>query len=566
MRETVHNVDFCVVGGGLAGLCAALAAARKGIKVAVMQDRPVFGGNASSEVRMWVCGAHGADNRETGILEEIILENFYVNPESNFYVWDSVLFGKAFTQENLEMILNCSCLDCTMDGNTVKSVKGWQTTTQSYHTVNAKYFADCSGDSVLAPLTGAEFMLGRENKARFGESIAPDTADRKTMGMSCLLQARETDRPQKFIPPAWANKYESDADLPNVDQYMNDDNNFWWIELGGDKDSIADTEKVRNELLKIVFGVWDHIKNKGDHGAENWALDWVGFLPGKRESRRYVGDVTVNQNDVVSGGRFPDSVAYAGWTMDNHFPEGFNFKPGCEDITIQHPVDEPWGIPWRSLYSKNISNLLFAGRNISVTHVALSSSRVMATCGILGQAVGTGAAQAVKTNTDIRNIDIDALQQTLLYDDCFIPNIRRRISPLAARAEVNCEIVRNGLDRGEKNLWLGESGDFLEYRFAEPAAVKEVRIVFDSKLNRTERNMRCSYPLNMAQAKPPETLIRDYTVSCELESGKIKNIEVKDSHTRLAVHKIGERIKNVRLIPKTTWGDKKFRVFGFEPV
>ena len=143
MRETVHNVDFCVVGGGLAGLCAALAAARKGIKVAVMQDRPVFGGNASSEVRMWVCGAQGADNRETGILEEIILENFYVNPESNFYVWDSVLFGKAFTQENLEMILNCSCLDCTMDGNTVKSVKGWQTTTQSYHTVNAKYFADC---------------------------------------------------------------------------------------------------------------------------------------------------------------------------------------------------------------------------------------------------------------------------------------------------------------------------------------------------------------------------------------------------------------------------------------
>lgn len=566
MRETLHNVDFCVIGGGLSGLCAAIAAARKGIKVAIMQDRPMFGGNASSEIRMWICGAHGTDNRETGLVEEMILENFYVNPNSNFSLWDSVLFGKVFTEKNIEIILNCSCLDCTMNGNTITEIKGWQTTTQSYHIVRAKYFADCSGDSVLAPLTGAEFMFGREGREQYGESIAPDTADRKTMGMSCLLQARETTRPQRFIPPEWANVYETDADLPNVDQFMNDNNNFWWIELGGDRDSIADTEDVRNELLKVVFGIWDHIKNRGDHGADNWALDWVGFLPGKRESRRYVGEVIVNQNDVVAGGRFSDSVAYAGWTMDNHFPEGFNFRPGCEDVTIQHPVDNPWGIPWRSLYSKNISNLLFAGRNISVTHVALSSSRVMATCGIVGQAVGTGVAMAVTEKTDIRCLDIAALQQELLYNDCYIPGIRRKISPVAEKAAVNCEIIRNGFDRGDENLWLGNKGDFIEYTFEKPELVKELRIVFDSSLNRCERNMRCSYPLNMSDANPPKTLIRDYEISYELENGETGQISVENSHCRFALHKIGKQIKSVRLTPKSTWGDKQFRIFGFEPV
>ena len=214
LRHETHKVDFCVVGGGLAGMCAAIAAARHGAKVALMQDRPVLGGNASSEVRMWVCGAHGENNRETGLIEEIALESRYRNPRRNYSLWDSILYEKVRFEPNIELLLNCSCTDATMEDNRVVLVKGWQTTTQMWHTVEADLFADCSGDSILAPLTGAEVRVGREARAEFDEDIEPEEADRKTMGMSCLIQARETGSPQTYIPPTWANVYETDEDLP----------------------------------------------------------------------------------------------------------------------------------------------------------------------------------------------------------------------------------------------------------------------------------------------------------------------------------------------------------------
>ena len=160
MQHKIHKVDLCVVGGGLAGMCAAIAAARHGAKVALMQDRPVLGGNASSEVRMWICGAHGENNRETGIIEEIMLENRYRNPLRNFSIWDSILYEKVRFEPNITLLLNCSCTDATVDDDRIRSVTGWQLTTQTWHTVEADLFADCSGDSILAPLTGAEFRMG----------------------------------------------------------------------------------------------------------------------------------------------------------------------------------------------------------------------------------------------------------------------------------------------------------------------------------------------------------------------------------------------------------------------
>ncbi|HQC53381.1 MAG TPA: FAD-dependent oxidoreductase, partial [Lentisphaeria bacterium] len=160
MRHLEHNVDFCVVGGGLSGMCAAIAAARHGAKVALIHDRPVLGGNASSEIRMWICGAQGLNNRETGLVEEIQLENNYRNPSSNFSIWDSVLFQAVKFTPGLTVFLNASVNGATMDGNRITSVKAWQTTSETWHTVKAKLFADCSGDSILAPLTGADFRIG----------------------------------------------------------------------------------------------------------------------------------------------------------------------------------------------------------------------------------------------------------------------------------------------------------------------------------------------------------------------------------------------------------------------
>ena len=319
-----HKTQLCIVGGGIGGMFAAISAARHGAKVVLMHDRPVLGGNASSEIRMWISGAgtRVRNLQETGILEELLLENMYRNPKRNFSIWDSLLYEMVRFEPNIELLLNCSCCDAEMDGSKVVSVTGFQLTTYTWHTVKADIFMDCSGDSILAPLTGAEFRVGREAQAEFGEEFGLPEADRKTMGMSLLIQARETDHPVKFTPPAWAYTFKTDEEMHNKPHNIYAINtNFYWVELGGEQDSIADTEEIRDELLKIAFGAWDHIKNWGDHGAENWELEWVGFLPGKRESRRYVGDYILKQQDVEGHPVFPDTVAYG------TCPAAFSWSP-----------------------------------------------------------------------------------------------------------------------------------------------------------------------------------------------------------------------------------------------
>lgn len=560
MKHLYYTTDLCVIGGGLAGLCTAISAARHGIKVVLVQDRPVLGGNSSEEIRMWVCGSHGKDNRETGIIEEIILENFYQNKGLKFPIWDSVLYEKAKAEENLTLLLNSSCLDAKMDGNRIENITAWQSNAETFHHIKATYFADCSGDSILAPLTNAEFMYGREAKSDFNETIPPDTADKKTMGMSCLFQIRETDHKVTFTPPNWAYTYETDEDLPFKDHHKN--NNFWWIEIGGEMDCIHDTDKCRDELLKICYGVWDHMKNKGDHDVDNWELEWIGFLPGKRESRRYIGKYIVTQNDVEAEGRFDDIVAYAGWTMDDHFPEGFYYSDGYP--TIFHPAPTPWGIPLRSMISKNIENLTFAGRNISVTHAALSSSRVMATCSILGQALGTAVSLAIKEKCRVEDINIKELQQKLMADDCYIPWHKRNVPKLTLNAKCTDDIVRNGYERGEENLWIGNHGDYIEYEFERETHINQVRLVFDSNLNRNYHNMPCNYPLVQERFKLPDTLIKKYRIEGETQNGETIKIEIENNHQRFTLHNVDWNIKKLRFIPIQTNGCEKFRLFNFE--
>ena len=560
MKNIAYQTDLCIVGGGLSGLCCAIAAARHGIKVVLVQDRPVLGGNASSEIRMWVCGAHGKDNRESGIIEELFLENFYQNPSHKYAIWDSVLYEKAKAEKNITLLLNTACLDATMDGSRIVSIKAWQSCAETFHEISATYFADCSGDSILAPLSGAKYNYGREAKSDYNETIPPDVADQKTMGMSCLFQIRETPHKVSFTPPSWAYTYETDEDLPHKNH--NKENNFWWIELGGEWDCIHDTDKCRDELLKICYGVWDHMKNRGDHGVDNWELEWIGFLPGKRESRRYVGKHVVTQNDVEAEGRFEDIVAYAGWTMDDHFPEGFYYTKGHP--TIYHPAPQPWGLPLRCMISENIDNLVFAGRNISVTHAALSSSRVMATCAILGQALGTAVAQAITEGTAVEHTDIPKLQQALMEDDCYIPWHQRRVSELTLRAACNAEVIRNGVDRGEENLWIGKAGDSILYTFDETVEVRELRLVFDNDMNRNYQNMPCNYPLVQTKFKLPQTIIKEYRIEGVREDGTTEVLHITDNHQRFVKHAVNWKIRSLRFVPVATHGCDSFRLFSFE--
>ncbi len=600
MRKS-RKVDVCVVGGGLAGTFAAIAAARHGAKVVLMQDRPMLGGNASSEIRMWVSGAGSRvrNLQETGIMEEVLLENMRLNPTRNFSVWDAILYEKVKAEENIELLLNCACCFAECDGNTIKNVTGFQLTTYTWQKVEADTFIDCSGDSILAGLVDAEYMVGRESKEQFGESWGLDKADRKTMGMSIMIQAHETDHKCEFIAPDFAYKFETDEDMKNKphDSLTRIETNFYWIELGGEVDSIHDTEEVRDELLKIAYGVWDHMKNHGDHGADNWELDFIGFLPGKRESRRYVGDYVMTQQDVESGRQFPDEVAYGGWQIDNHLPGGFAMGGTGEGHLQKKRLTEPYGIPLRSLYSKNIDNLMFAGRNISATHLAFATTRVMATCGVLGQAVGTAAALMTKYGMSARqlcNEKIAELQDVLMEDDCFLPGLKRKISPLCTAENLSAVWgdASNLLNGTERKIWGNDNGYWgmcnraITYTFDKKTHINDFRLIVDSDLDReyTDGNPRVlnisatlfrRLDYNRTSFGFPKCMLKAFRIEALDEGGEWKTVyETNNNYQRMIRKPLNIDTTAVRLIPINTYfseelgvaayGSAQAHIFAFE--
>lgn len=572
MKRLSHKFDFCVVGGGMAGLCAAVAAAREGAKVAIVQNRPMFGGNASSEVRVHVCGADRHNQiknmRETGILEEIRLENLRRNPQRSFSIWDTVLYEKVMLEPNITYFLNTACCDAEMDGDRIKSVTGWQLSTYTWHTIEADIFADCSGDGILAFLTGAKYRIGREARGEYNESIEPEVADKKTMGMTVLFQAKDTGTPQPFEPPSWAHDYPTEEDIPfRGHKWL--EMGYWWLELGGEEDSIHDSEEIRDELLRVVYGMWDHLKNHGDHGAENWVLDWIQFVPGKRESLRYIGDHVLTQNDVEAEGRFSDLVAYGGWTMDDHHPGGFRWKG---KPTIFHPAPSPYGISYRCLYSKNIENLMFAGRCASASHAAMSSTRVMGTGSSMGQAVGTAAAMALKyglTPRDVGKKHIHDIQQSLLRQDAYLPWIKQEFSELTTKAKLSAtsgdpEPLRDGINRPVKedqHAWDGRIGDSIEYTWDGAQVVREATFIFDSALAKI---VQLSYHQKDSQlTSPPPEMVKDFRVEIETPDGWRLWKKVRGNHQRLVRVSIGAPATGVRFTADSTWGADKVRLYAF---
>ena len=571
MQNRSIEAQFCVVGGGLSGLSAAVAAAREGIKTVLVHDRPVLGGNASSEIRMWICGARGKDCRETGIVEEILLENRFCNPERNLSRWDAVLYSVCRREKNLTTLLNTVCLEAKMDGSKIAAIRAYDSPAQVWYDIKADCFADCSGDSVLGVLSGADLRFGREARSEYSESIAPETADCKTMGASCLLQCRECAEPHDFVAPEWAYKYEKPSDFQNRNPSLFGEQNFWWIEVGGNDDTLHNVENHRDELLKITFGIFDYLKNSAETKEKyrNWTLDWVGFLPGKRESYRYVGDLVQNQNHVAAGGCFDDIIAYGGWPMDDHNPEGFYHKG---EPNINHPAPSPFGISYRTIYSRNIDNLFCAGRNISVTHSALSSTRVMATCSTLGQAAGTAAALAVKygiTPREVGQRHIAELQNRLMANDCFLPGRRYLPSKVCREAEISCEGLRGGLNRAFKGVdesWSAKVGGSIEYRWKAPVSLKETRLTFDSDLNRYAMNVIVLHLLNNPQfCRTPETLVKRFRLEYQEDGDAAwKTLcEYENNGQRFIRLPLNIACVALRLTILETFGCETAKVFGW---
>lgn len=289
------EADLCICGGGFAGTIAAIAAARKGVSVVLVQDRPVLGGNGSSEVRLWILGAtsHMFNNnryaREGGLVDEILLENLHRNPEGNPLILDTILLEKVTDEPNIQLFLNTALIGCEKDGDRIGSIKAFSSQTSLQFNVKAQQFIDCTGDGVLSFLAGAPFRVGAEKRDEFGELFAPSSEYGHLLGHSIYFYSKNVGRPVKFVAPSYALK-DVESEIPRFKSFSTKEMgcNLWWIEYGGRLDTVHDTEKIKWELWSVVYGVWDYFKNSGRFPeAENLTLEWVGTIPGKRESRRF---------------------------------------------------------------------------------------------------------------------------------------------------------------------------------------------------------------------------------------------------------------------------------------
>jgi hypothetical protein len=397
----VVEAELVVAGGGMAGTCCALTAARAGIRVVLVQDRPVLGGNASSEVRLWVLGATASMSnnnrwaREGGMIDEILVENLFRNREGNAVIFDSILLEKVHEEPNITLLLDTAvCKVDKVNDDGVDALWCYNSQNSTLYNLRAPLFCDATGDGVVGYLAGAAFRMGAEDAADFDEPFAPDDDYGHLLGHSIYYYSKDTGRNVEYIPPNFALK-----DITQIPRYKHFNEkttgaNLWWVEYGGRLDTVHDTEQIKWELWKVAYGIWDYIKNSGNFPeARTLTLEWVGLIPGKRESRRFEGPYMLHQNDIVRQHDHHDAVASGGWSIDLHPADGvYSDKPGC----TQWHAKGVYSIPYRCMYSRNIKNLFLTGRLASISHVAFASTRVMATCAGMGQAAGMAAALCIR--------------------------------------------------------------------------------------------------------------------------------------------------------------------------
>ncbi|WCE29150.1 FAD-dependent oxidoreductase [Vibrio sp. SCSIO 43137] len=435
LNRKEHAFDVIVAGGGLAGVCAAISAARNGQSVALIQDRPVLGGNASSEVRLWALGAtsHMGNNnrfaREGGLMGEILEENLFRNKEGNPVIFDMILLDMVKKEKNIHIFLNTAVFEVNCEdetsGRSIHSVSAFNAINETQYQLIGNMFCDCTGDGIIGFLAGASHRIGAENSEEFDERMAPDENFGQKLGHSIYFYTKHVGEPVNFIPPEFALK-----DIKQIPRYKRLSSNLngcdlWWLEWGGRLDTIRDSETIKWELWKIVWGVWDYIKNSGEFpDAANMTLEWVGLIPGKRESRRFIGDYMLTQKDIINQYDHYDAISFGGWSIDLHPADGVYSKhDGCR----QFHSKGIYTIPYRTMYSKDIRNLFLGGRTLSATHVAFGSTRVMCTCGLNGQVIGEAASLAIQNGVAPAALaekgNIHQLQQQLMAKGNFIPRL-----------------------------------------------------------------------------------------------------------------------------------------------
>lgn len=374
---------------------------------------------------------------------EMFVENQYRNPDGNPYIWDLVVLETVKAEPNIELFLNTDVHEVEADGDEherrILSVTGWMMGSERRIRFIGGMYLDCTGDGLVGFLAGAKYRIGREARHEYNEIWAPEQGDDVTLGSTILFYTKDAGHPVKFVPPSFAKDITATS-IPMKRVIRSGDSgcHYWWIEWGGELDTVHENERIRDELWAVIYGVWDYIKNSGKFDADTMTLEWVGSIPGKREFRRFVGDYVLTQNDIIAQEPFHDRIGFGGWSIDLHPPQGmYATESGSKNM---HP-DGVYSIPFRSLYSVNVSNLLFAGRNISATHVAFGTTRVMATCAVMGEAAGTAASLCGKLGVTPRQLyseHLETLQRTLLRQDASIVGLSLRDSyDLAQSARVS---------------------------------------------------------------------------------------------------------------------------------
>ena len=397
------SYDLVVTGGGVAGMCAAVSAARAGMKVALIQDRPVLGGNNSSEVRVHLGGRINKDPYPA--LGNMIKE-FGPSREGNAkpaeYYEDQKKMDWVLAEKNITLFTNYRIIDAETKENNIRSLIAKHTESGKELRFKAPLFADCTGDGSIGFLAGADFATGRENKSIYNEKSAPEKADSLTMGGSVQWYSKVEDAPSSFPIFSYGLPFNEESAEKVV---MGE----WTWETGMNLNQIDDYERIRDYGLMVVYSNWSFLKNQYSKAANytNRRLDWVSYISGKRESRRLLGDIILKEQDIIDQIPYEDASFTTTWSIDLHYPDPNNslYFPDMEFKSIaKHIQVKPYAVPYRCLYSRNISNLFMAGRDISVSHVALGTVRVMRTTGMMGEVVGMAASLCKKHKSTPREI------------------------------------------------------------------------------------------------------------------------------------------------------------------
>lgn len=586
-ETTVGDYDVVVVGAGVAGINSAISAARSGAKTVLIQNRPMIGGNNSPEMGVPLlgpadCGKKNA--REGGLNEEIGRLRAY-----NFMLkWSQGAEVVAAAETNLTIFLNTHVYDVERtDGNRITAVRAFNTINGKRTRYTGKQFIDCTGDGWVGYYAGAELMRGRESRDAFHEKNAPEQFDIMTMSGSLFhahtlgYNSVDTGVSCPFTAPEWIWDLSDNTEALQARKRVEGTckSGSWWHENRNEVDDLWDPEAARDGLLRVSLSYWNWIKNVSPMFKDKAANRKLLPLPtnnAKRETVRLVGDVIVTEDDVLSVRPWKDRIGYGGWGLDIHHPEAIFSKEGPFDFNTHTKLHN---LPFRMLYSKNVPNLLMAGRNVSCTHVALGTMRVQATTGQMGQAVGTAAALCVRYGTDPRGIyqtHIGELQQQLIKDDQYLIGLRnedpndlvRTANALASSelsAQFSAQNAINGITRvvdNEMNMWASDPSQpmpqWLELDLRGKEKINAVYLTFDTDINDAKR---ATWEWKDAERMPPEAA-RDYQVQVLKGKKWITVADVKGNYQRRRIHRFPEvKTSKIKVVVTATNGDKSARIY-----